>query len=152
MDTILEQYKGDRSAIIQALQDTQNAYGYISQEHLKQISANTGTPYSYTYAIATFYRSFSLKERGKYIISVCDGTACHLKLSEDLLDEIQQYLGIGLDETTEDRLFTLEQVNCLGACAMAPVLSINGTLHGKLTRKALRTLFDRLRHTVDAPE
>ena len=90
-------------------------------------------------------RSFSLKERGKYIISVCDGTACHLKLSEDLLDEIRQYLGIGIDETTEDQLFTLEQVNCLGACAMAPVLSINGTLHGNLTRKTLRTLLDQFR-------
>ena len=145
METILESYKGDRSAVIQALQDTQNAYGYISQEHLKLISTTTCTPYSYTYAIATFYRSFSLKERGKYIISVCDGTACHLKLSEDLLDEIQQYLGISIDETTEDGLFTLEQVNCLGACAMAPVLSINGTLHGNLTRKTLHTLLDQFR-------
>ena len=105
MDTILERYKDDRSAVIQALQDTQNAYGYISQEHLKQISTSTGTPYSYTYAIATFYRSFSLKERGKYIISVCDGTACHLKLSEDLLDEIQQYLGIGIDDHSTSARF-----------------------------------------------
>ncbi|PIE32090.1 NAD(P)H-dependent oxidoreductase subunit E [candidate division KSB3 bacterium] len=147
MDTTLASYKGERSAVIQALQDTQRAEGYISQERLKFISQHVGVPYSYVYAIATFYKSFSLTERGKFILKVCDGTACHLQSSEDLIDEIQQYLGIGVGETTDDRLFSLEQVNCLGACTMAPVVAVNDTLHGNLSRKKLRTLLDSLSET-----
>ena len=147
MDTILESYKGERSAVIQALQDTQKAEGYISQERLRQISTYVNVPYSYVYAIATFYKSFSLNARGKYVLKVCDGTACHLKASDEMIDEIQRHLGIEVGETSEDRLFSLELVNCLGACAMAPVISINDTLHGKLSRKKLRALLDSLRET-----
>ncbi|MBD3309290.1 NADH-quinone oxidoreductase subunit NuoE [candidate division KSB3 bacterium] len=145
MEPHIEHYQGDRSAVIQVLQDTQKAEGYISKARLKEISTQVGVPYSYTYAIATFYKAFSLQERGQYVIKVCDGTACHLKLSADIVDEIQQHLGIGLGETTEEKLFTLEQVNCLGACAMAPVMSINETLHGQLTRKKVRRILDELK-------
>ncbi|GAK58802.1 NADH dehydrogenase (Ubiquinone) 24 kDa subunit [Candidatus Vecturithrix granuli] len=145
IETILERYHDNPAAVIQALQDTQKAYGYLSKDHLQAISQRVGVPYSYTYSIATFYKSFSLQERGKYILKVCDGTACHLKLSEDILDELQHALGIKLGETTQDRLFTLESVNCLGACAMAPVISINEVLHGKLTRQKVRTLITQLR-------
>lgn len=145
IETIVERYQDNPAAIIQALQDTQNAYGYISKENLKLISRKVGVPYSYTYSIATFYKAFSLQERGKYILKVCDGTACHLKLSEDILDEIQQVLGIQLGETTEDKLFTIESVNCLGACAMAPVVSINDVLHGKLTRQKIRKIIAQLK-------
>ena len=145
IETIVERYQDNPAAVIQALQDTQNAYGYISKENLKLISRQVGVPYSYTYSIATFYKTFSLQERGKYILKVCDGTACHLRLSEDILDELQQMLGIKLGETTEDKLFTLESVNCLGACAMAPVVSINEVLHGKLTRQKIRKIIAQLR-------
>ena len=145
MKNIIEKYEGESSAVIQALQDTQKTFGYISQKNLKLISEHTGVSYSYTYAIATFYKSFSLQERGAYIIKVCNGTACHLKLSEDILDEIHRYLGIEIGETTEDKLFTLEQVNCLGACAMAPVISVNDELYGKLTRKKVREILAHLK-------
>ena len=145
MEKIIEQYKGEKSSVIQALQDTQKVYGYISKDKLKLISANVGVPYSYTYAIATFYKAFALQERGKYIIKVCDGTACHLQLSEDIIDEIKQYLGVDVGNTTADKLFTLEQVNCLGACAMAPVISINESLYGKLTRKKVREIFEQIK-------
>lgn len=145
IETILERYHDNPTAVIQALQDTQKAYGYLSKDHLHVISQRVGVPYSYTYSIATFYKSFSLQARGKYILKVCDGTACHLKLSEDILDELQQVLGIKLGETTPDRLFTLESVNCLGACAMAPVVSINDVLHGKLTRQKVRALITQLK-------
>jgi iron-hydrogenase subunit gamma len=144
MEHIIEQYQHDPSKVIQALQDTQKVYGYISKDNLKTISTHLGVPYSYTYAIATFYKSFSLRERGKYVIKVCDGTACHLKLSEDIVAEIKQHLSIGLGEMTQDKLFTLEQVNCLGACAMAPAMSINEKLYGKLTRKKVREIIDTL--------
>lgn len=145
IETIVEQYQGNPAAVIQALQDTQNTYGYISKDNLKLISREVGVPYSYTYSIATFYKAFSLQERGQYILKVCDGTACHLKLSEDILAELQQILGIKPGETTEDKLFTLESVNCLGACAMAPVVSINEALHGKLTRQKIRKIITQLR-------
>ncbi|MBN1931096.1 MAG: NAD(P)H-dependent oxidoreductase subunit E [Desulfobacterales bacterium] len=131
--------------VIQALQDIQSLQGYISRENLKEISRNLGIAYSYTYAIATFYKTFSLKERGKYLIKVCDGTACHLKSSENIVDEINSYLGIRNGETTSDQMFTLEQVNCLGACAMAPVVSINEKIYGNLTRKKIRNIIDMLR-------
>jgi len=144
MNHRIEQSNLDPSELIQVLQDTQKTYGYLSKDHLKTISTKLGVPYSYTYALATFYKSFSLRERGKYVIKVCDGTACHLKLSEDIVDELKTYLGIGLGEMTKDKLFTLEQVNCLGACAMAPVMSINEKLYGKLTRKKVREIIDTL--------
>ncbi|MDD2391272.1 MAG: NAD(P)H-dependent oxidoreductase subunit E [Desulfobacterales bacterium] len=144
-DINLEQYADDSSAIIQAMQDIQNTYNYISKDNLKKISQSTGVPYSYAYAIATFYKAFSLVEKGRYIIKVCEGTACHLKLSENISDEIQSYLGIGVDETTDDKLFTLETVNCIGACAMAPAMSINEKIYGHLTRKKVRDIIDRLR-------
>jgi NADH-quinone oxidoreductase subunit E len=145
IETIVERYQGNPAAVIQALQDTQHTYGYISKDHLKWISREVGVPYSYTYSIATFYKAFSLQERGQYILKICDGTACHLKLSEDLLAELQQILGIEPGETTEDKVFTLESVNCLGACAMAPVISINDVLHGKLTRQKIRKIIAQLR-------
>lgn len=145
MEEIIARYQGQRSEVIQALQDTQKAYGYISREHLKQISRELGSPYSYTYAIATFYKAFSLQERGKYVIKVCDGTACHLKRSEDLLDELTSYLQIGVGEMTKDRLFTIEQVNCLGACALAPAMAVNEQLHGALTRQKVRQIIDDVR-------
>ncbi|GAK51740.1 NADH-ubiquinone oxidoreductase [Candidatus Moduliflexus flocculans] len=151
METILERYTDDKSGLIQALQDTQKAYGYISKEHLRQISKTLGVSYAYVYATATFYKAFSLRERGKYIIKICDGTACHLKLSEDLVAELSEYLQIEVGETTTDNLFTLEQVNCLGACAMAPAISINEKLYGKLTRKSVHELIGDIKKTESSP-
>lgn len=136
---------GDPAEIIQRLQDIQNSYGYISKENLKDLCRQTGVPYSYAYAIATFYKAFSLTEKGRYCIKVCEGTACHLKLSENILDEIHRCLGIGIGETTPDRLFTLELVNCIGACAMAPAISINEKIYGHLTRKKVQDIIDKLR-------
>jgi NADH:ubiquinone oxidoreductase subunit E len=144
METILAQYKGNKAEVIQALQDTQKAYGYISPENLKAISASLSVPYAYTYALATFYKSFALQERGRYVLKVCAGTACHLKLSEELVAEIKQHLGIEVGGTTKDKLFTLELVNCLGACAMAPAMAVNEKLYGQLTRKKVRELLDSL--------
>jgi NADH:ubiquinone oxidoreductase subunit E len=151
MEDIIARYTGQRSDVIQALQDTQKAYGYISPEQLQQISRELGSPYAYTYAIATFYKAFALQERGKYVIKVCDGTACHLKLSDDLLDELTTYLQVGVGEMTKDRLFTIEQVNCLGACALAPAMAVNEQLYGALTRKKVRQIIDELRKTSPVP-
>lgn len=144
LDEVLTPYRDDPSGIIPALQDLQNEYGYISKENLRAAVGYCGVPYSYAYSIATFYRAFSLIERGRYVVKVCDGTACHLRMSSELMAELESELGIGPGETTEDRLFSIETVNCLGACAMAPVVSINGELHGYLTRTKLRAIIEDL--------
>jgi len=144
VDQLLEPYAGAPAYIIQALQDIQNTCGYISKENLKTAALRCGVPYSYAYSIATFYKAFSLTPRGTYIIKLCDGTACHLKMSSEILAEIEDILGIGPGETTGDGLFSIEIVNCLGACAMAPVVSINEELHGYLTRTKIRALLKDL--------
>jgi NADH-quinone oxidoreductase subunit E len=142
---MLSTYTGDPASIIQALQDIQNECGYISKEDLRAAASVCQVPYSTAYSIATFYRAFSLNERGRYVIKVCDGTACHLKMASELLAELKSELDIGPGETTTDRLFSIEIVNCLGACAMAPAVSINEELHGYLSRTKLRALVRRLR-------
>ncbi len=149
---LLEPYHGDPASIIQALQDIQNRYGYISKENLKTAASECSVSYSYAYSIATFYKAFSLKERGRYVIKVCDGTACHLKMSGEIIEELKKQLGIGPGDTTEDMLFSIELVNCLGACAMAPVASINDQLYGYLSRTKVRTIIDDLKNqAAEAP-
>jgi NADH-quinone oxidoreductase subunit E len=132
--------------IIRALQEIQAHYGYIPKGALREAARQCGVAYSYAYSIATFYKAFSLHERGRYVIRVCDGTACHLKLSGEIREELTEVLGIGEEETTEDGLFSIEMVNCLGACAMAPVVSINETLFGSLTRTKVRELIEDIRN------
>lgn len=145
LTALLSTYEDRPQDIIRALQDIQREYGYISKTALQTSSKLCKVPYSYVYAIASFYKAFSLKERGRYVIRVCDGTACHLKLSGDIKDELGLILGIGEDETTPDGLFTIEMVNCLGACAMAPVVSINEKLFGYLNRNKIRHIIEDIK-------
>lgn len=145
LTALLSSYEGKPQDIIRALQDIQREYGYVSKTALQTASRLCRVPYSYVYSIATFYKAFSLKERGRYVIRVCDGTACHLKLSGDIKDELSQILGIQEEETTEDGLFTIEMVNCLGACAMAPVVSINEKLFGYLNRNKIRQIIEDIK-------
>ena len=145
LTTLLSPYRGNPSDIIQALQDIQRSNGYISRDALNRAAEECGVSYSYCYSIATFYKAFSLNERGTFVIRVCDGTACHLKLSEEIREELSTVLGIGVEETTGDGLFSIEMVNCLGACAMAPVVSINEKLFGYLTRSKVRDIIDDIR-------
>lgn len=143
-ESLLAPFRGKPQEIIRALQEIQRAYGYISKEALREAGRECGVPYSYAYSIATFYKAFSLKERGKYVIRICDGTACHLRLSEEIRDELSSLLGIGVEETSPDGLFSIEMVNCLGACAMAPVMSINERLFGYLSRNRVREIITEI--------
>lgn len=145
LTALLEPHRGRPEEIIRALQDIQKSFGFIPREALREAARQCGVAYSYAYSIATFYKAFSLNERGRYVIRVCDGTACHLKLSEDIKEELSSHLGIGVEETTEDGLFSIEMVNCLGACAMAPVISVNEKLFGYLTRTKVRGIIDDIR-------
>ena len=130
---ILERYpEGDGTGLIHALQDIQAEFGYVAAEAVQLLCERLSIPISKAFSAATFYKAFSLEPKGEVVIRVCTGTACHIRGSQTLVDEICASLGIEPSGTTEDRKFTLETVNCVGACAMAPVVSLNGEYHGSV--------------------
>ncbi|MFC1761366.1 NAD(P)H-dependent oxidoreductase subunit E [Planctomycetota bacterium] len=133
VDAILDKYTDQAGMVIGVLQDVQDAFNYLPEDALTYLSRKSEIPLSRLYGVARFYNAFSLTPRGKYIIRVCLGTACHLKGGPRIADAITRELGIENDETTEDGLFTLERVNCLGCCALAPVVEINGHVHAGVT-------------------
>lgn len=137
---LVTKYPAERRYVLAALQDIQHQYNYIPKEAMSILSEHFVMPLSQLYSMATFYKALSLEPKGKNIIKVCDGTACHIKSSATLLQEIEKLLHIKPGETTGDGLFSLETVNCLGACAIAPVMVINESYYGKVTPTALREI------------
>lgn len=132
VDAVVERYGGDRSFVIPMLQDLQADFGYVPREAMKRMAEVLNVPLSQLYSVATFYTSFSLTPRGKHLITLCMGTVCYLKGAKEIAEKIQGHLNIEPGETTEDRLFTFQPVNCLGACALAPVMLIDENYHGNL--------------------
>lgn len=130
---ILKKYSKDKSALIDILHDTQAAIGYLPQEALEEIHQGLGVPLSRVYSVATFFKAFSLTPRGRNLINVCMGTACHVRGSDKVLAELEKELGIKNGENTPDLKFTLETVNCVGACALGPMLIIGEDYHGEMT-------------------
>ena len=120
-------------SLVMLLQEVQGRYGYLPREVLKEISGQMNVPLSRVYGLATFYRSFSLTPRGRHEVVVCTGTACHVRGASTLLEHLQRKLRVKPGGTTEDGEFTLVGVNCLGACAMGPILVLDGEYHGKVT-------------------
>ncbi|MGE5499679.1 MAG: NAD(P)H-dependent oxidoreductase subunit E [Syntrophothermus sp.] len=142
---ILEKFNYDHTRLIPILQAVQEEYRYLPEEVMIFIATSLGISPAKVYGVATFYSHFALEAKGKYVIRVCDGTACHVKGSISLVEIIQEKLG--LDEkhkTTGDMLFTLETVSCLGACGLAPVMVINDEVHGQMTREKTNALIDEL--------
>ena len=133
MEPLMIKYKGKKGAIIPLLQGAQNIYGYVPKGAFYKIAESTGLKLSDLYGVATFYAQFRLKPVGKIIIKVCHGTACHVQNANAISDAIMETLGVKDGETTEDRLFTLESVACLGCCSLAPVMMIGEDTYGKLT-------------------
>jgi len=133
LDEILMKYQGSKGALIPVLQDTQNAYGYLPKEVIYYIAESMDIPVSQIYGVVTFYSQFHLTARGKHIIRVCLGTACHVRGAKAILKSIEDQLKIKAGGTTPDLLFTLETVACIGACGLAPVLMINEDTYGRLT-------------------
>lgn len=127
----------DRSNLIPLLQDIQEVYGYIPEDAMNEVSEFLGMPLSAVYGVATFYNQFRLSPLGKNVIRVCRGTACHVKDSANILAAIEIVLGISVGETTRDKLFTLEEVACIGACSIAPVININEEYYGRLKVKEI---------------
>lgn len=140
---ILEKYGYDKRNTLAMLQDIQRKFNYIPREAMDTMSKQLELPLSKLYGIATFYKALSLNPRGRNIIKVCDGTACHIRSSQLLIAEIEGVLGIKPGETSKDGQFTLETVNCLGSCAIAPVMVINETYYGKVTPAMLRDIISK---------
>ncbi|NOZ47601.1 MAG: NADH-quinone oxidoreductase subunit NuoE [Chlorobi bacterium] len=136
LEPVIEKYKNKRGNLIPLLQHAQNIYGYIPQQAFCKISENTGINLNEMYGVATFYAQFRLKPVGKNIIKVCHGTACHVQNAGTITDSLEESLKIKDGETTDDGLFTLESVACLGCCSLAPVMMIGNETHGNLTGKS----------------
>lgn len=132
IETILQRHPKDPSSIIQVMLDVQNELYYLPRDVLEYVSDNLHVPLSRTYNLATFYKAFSLKAKGRYPIAVCTGTACHVQGAIRILDQVQRELGIKEGETTADRKFSVESVRCLGCCGLAPVVTVGKNLHGKV--------------------
>lgn len=137
IDSILERYPGESRYLISLLQDVQASYNYISEENLNLVCDHTGVPVSQAWAVATFYKSFSLEPKGEHQIKVCLGTACHLKGAQRLVDNLSRKLNVLPGQTTADQKVTLETVNCLGACAIAPVAVIDEKYQGRMNARKL---------------
>jgi len=140
VDAVLEKYGCEASWLVMILQDAQEAYNWLPRPVLERVAERLQVPLSQVYNVATFYASFSLTERGRHVIRVCDGTACHLKGAPWVRDEISRHLGVEEGGTTEDKQFTLETVACLGACALAPVMMIDSTYYGHMTPEKARAV------------
>lgn len=143
--SIVERHRGRPAALLSVLQDLQEELHWLPRGALEAVARELDLPLTQVYRVATFYTALSLEPRGKHIIRVCTGTACHLKGAGQIIEAIRRELGIGPGETTEDLEFTLETVNCLGACALAPVIMVDGGYHGQVRPGDIAAILDEAR-------
>ena len=132
--SFIDEWKAKPGSLIMILHKTQETFGYISRESAGYLSQLTGIPLARIYGVITFYHFFKTKKPGKYKISICMGTACYLKGGQDLIDETRNILGLAPEEVTEDGLFSIDAVRCVGCCGLAPVLTVGADTYGKLTQ------------------
>lgn len=145
-DGILEKYSCESRSIIAILQEIQENYRYLPKEVFPYLSEKLGISEARIYSVATFYENFSLEPKGKYIIKVCDGTACHVRRSVPILERLRSELGLSESKkTTDDLMFTVETVSCLGACGLAPVITVNDTVNPAMTPDKASELLKKLR-------
>lgn len=146
LDNILQKNEFKSSSIIAILQDTQEIYRYLPREVFPYLSEKLGISVAKIYSVATFYENFSLEPKGKYVIKICDGTACHVRKSIPILEKLRKELGLtGKKITTDDLMFTVETVSCLGACGLAPALTVNDKVYGAMTPEKAVELLNTLR-------
>jgi NADH-quinone oxidoreductase subunit E len=134
---VLQKHQHDKSELVGILQDIQAEIGYLPKEVLQEASKGLNVPLSRVYSVATFFKAFSLKPRGRHLINVCLGTACHVRGATKVLERVEQELKIKAGETTPDLNFTLETVNCVGACALGPMVIVGEDYHGEMTPEAV---------------
>ena len=145
-DEIIEHYGPKPASLIPIMQDIQAEYRYLPGELLTYVASKIGVTEAKSYSVATFYENFSFEPKGKYVIKVCDGTACHVRKSMPILEGLYKELGLGKKKhTTDDQLFTVETVSCLGACGLAPAVMVNDEVHPKMTPEKMSELIKKLR-------
>ena len=145
IEEICGRYKDEKTPLMMILSDIQNEYGYIPLEVQEVVSRNTGISVAEIYGVVTFYSFFSLTPKGKYVIGCCLGTACYVKGAQNVIDKFSEILKIKPGETTEDGLFTLDALRCIGACGIAPAVSINGTVYPKVSTSQVPEIIDKYR-------
>ena len=145
LKAFIEEWKEKPGNLIMVLHQVQQTYGYIPREVVIEVSQLLNVPLAKIYGVVTFYNFFKLQKAGKYIIQVCLGTACYLRGGDDLMKTLERELGIGVNGTTADGLFSVEAVRCLGCCGLAPVIVVNGEVHGKLETKDIPGIIEKYR-------
>ena len=139
-DEIIDRYDAEKESLIQVLQDITSEYNWLPEPCLRRVTQRLNVPLSEVFEVATFYKAFRLEPRGKHLVHVCLGTACHVRGAPQILNKIERTLNIKTGRTSEDLMFTLETVNCLGACALGPVVVIDGEYHGQMTQAKVEKL------------
>lgn len=153
LDGILEKHHNNPGEIIAILQDTQEIYRYLPGEIFDYYSQKLGMSRAKIFSVATFYENFSLKPKGKYVVKVCNGTACHVRKSMPILERLRKELGLSEQKaTTDDLMFTVETVSCLGACGLAPAITVNDRVLGEMTPDRAASLVEELREGKDHAE
>ena len=148
--TILEKYRHDCGLLVSILQDVQSEFYYLPRDVIELVSQELAVPLSQVYGVATFFKAFSLKPRGRHLINVCLGTACHVRGATRILDKLQRDLDVMPGETTRDSRFTLETVNCVGACALGPMVIVDGKYHGQMVPGKVKAVLDKYREKSKA--
>ena len=143
LDAIIEKYKDTRGALIPVLHEAQDVYGYLPLEVQRTIAEKLNIPLAEVYGVVSFYTQFSINPKGKYQINVCMGTACYVKGANEILDKFKTRLSIDVGECTEDGLFSLEACRCIGSCGLAPVVTINDDVYGKLVADDVDGIIDK---------
>ncbi|MCK4246004.1 NADH-quinone oxidoreductase subunit NuoE [Candidatus Bipolaricaulota bacterium] len=146
VDELLHLFAPFPASVIPLLQEIQAHYGYISEANLTRVATYAHTPESTVYSVATFYSQFRLTRPGRYSIRICQGTACHVLGANSICEHLEEQLGVKMDETTGDGLFTLESVRCLGCCSLAPAMMIGDKIYGRLTRGKVDTIIGAYRN------
>lgn len=144
---IIKEFKDESSPLMMVLEAIQKKFGYIPLDVQEIVAQELGVPFSEVYGVVTFYNFFSLTPKGKYVIGICLGTACYVKNAQSVLDKVESILGIKPGETTADGLFTIEALRCIGACALAPAMSINGKVYGQVKPDQVQGILDSYKNS-----
>lgn len=145
LNGVIEKWKDQPGGLLPIMQNAQEICGCVDEEVQQYIADKTGHPLAEIFGISTFYSQFTLKPRGKYTVSICLGTACYVRGSQLVLDELEKQLGIACGDSTDDGLFTLEATRCIGCCGLAPAMMINGDVYGRLTPAEVKGILDKYR-------
>ena len=143
VDKVLDRYEHDQGMMVSILQDVQAEFNHLPREALLRVSRDLKVPLTQVYSVATFFKAFSLERRGRHLVHVCLGTACHVRGAARVLDKVERELGIKAGETTGDSRFTVERVNCVGACALGPMVIVDGQYAGEMTTDKVKPLLEK---------